>query len=340
MSTFESPADAVSGTRARAAQLNALDEATATAFALLPTNTEINAGLVTFAVDTGTANAYAVALPKTATAYTNGLTIFMQPKNTNTGASVIDVDGLGDKDIKLKTGAAIASGDLRAGVCAILTYNSTDGDFYLQVATATYAATVPVEEGGTGLTTIADGGLLIGNVEATVEVVAAGATTEILVGGGALTKPVWTTASGTGAPVRVGSPALTTPDLGVPSSIDLTNAVAAEISAQQNFNEAIITDDASGPPGDTAWNLDTAQCAVHTMTAATEIQTPTNMNAGGTYVLRVVQAAGVYALTWAATYKFGLSNSSEPAANGDVVIFSFYSDGTNMYGSDAVRVEA
>ena len=37
-----------------------------------------------------------------------------------------------------------------------------------------------------------------------------GATTEILVGGGAGSAPVWTTATGTGAPVRAGSPTFTT----------------------------------------------------------------------------------------------------------------------------------
>jgi hypothetical protein len=38
---------------------------------------------------------------------------------------------------------------------------------------------------------------------------AAGATTEILVGGGASALPVWTTATGTGAPARAGSPTFT-----------------------------------------------------------------------------------------------------------------------------------
>jgi len=37
----------------------------------------------------------------------------------------------------------------------------------------------------------------------------AGLTTQILVGGGAATTPVWTTATGTGAPVRAGSPTFT-----------------------------------------------------------------------------------------------------------------------------------
>jgi len=70
---------------------------------------------------------------------------------------------------------------------------------------------ITVADGGTGASTLADGGLVVGNGTAAVEVVAAGATTEILVGGGASTNPVWTTATGTGAPVRAESPTLVTP---------------------------------------------------------------------------------------------------------------------------------
>ncbi len=76
---------------------------------------------------------------------------------------------------------------------------------------------VAVADGGTGVSTLADGGIVIGNGTSAVEVVTPGATTEILVGGGAATKPVWTTATGTGAPVRAISPALVTPALGTPT---------------------------------------------------------------------------------------------------------------------------
>ena len=81
-----------------------------------------------------------------------------------------------------------------------------------------------VAQGGTGQVTLADGGIVIGNATGGVEVVAAGATTTILVGGGAATKPVWTTATGSGAPVRATSPTLVTPALGTPSALVLTNA--------------------------------------------------------------------------------------------------------------------
>ncbi len=116
---------------------------------------------------------------------------------------------------------------------------------------------------------------------------------------------------------------------------DLT--VAKEWTAQQNFNEAVITSSSNA----VAWNLDAAQCAVHTMTENTTISAPTNMNAGGTYVLRIIQGAGVYTLAWNAVFIWGqLLASAEPVANGDFILVSFYSDGTNMLAVEVMREEA
>lgn len=113
--------------------------------------------------------------------------------------------------------------------------------------------------------------------------------------------------------------------------------VANEWTKQQNFNESAITSAANS----VAWDTDTAQCAVHTLTENTTIAAPTNLNAGGTYLLRVVQAAGLFTLAWNAVFDWGdAATPVEPAANGDVVIFGFYSDGTNMYGQELCRVEA
>ena len=72
---------------------------------------------------------------------------------------------------------------------------------------------VTVAQGGTGRNTATTAYALLaaGTTAAGVhQTLAAGATTEILVGGGASALPVWTTASGSGAPVRATSPTLTT----------------------------------------------------------------------------------------------------------------------------------
>lgn len=95
---------------------------------------------------------------------------------------------------------------------------------------AIYAAggtDVPVTDGGTGRSTSTTAyGLIAAGTTATGahQTLAAGATTEILVGGGASALPVWTTAQGSGAPVRATSPTLVTPALGTPSALVLTNA--------------------------------------------------------------------------------------------------------------------
>jgi hypothetical protein len=114
-------------------------------------------------------------------------------------------------------------------------------------------------------------------------------------------------------------------------------AVPAEWTKQQNINEAAITSSGAA----VAWDTDLAQCALHTLTEHTTIGAPSNLNAGGHYTLRVVQAAGLFTLAFNAVFKWGEQDApGEPAADGDVLILSFYSDGTNLYGVEAVREEA
>jgi len=81
-----------------------------------------------------------------------------------------------------------------------------------------------VTEGGTGRATSTTAyGLLAAGTTATgvQQTLAAGATTEILVGGGAAALPVWTAATGSGAPVRATSPTLVTPVLGVATATSI-----------------------------------------------------------------------------------------------------------------------
>lgn len=90
-----------------------------------------------------------------------------------------------------------------------------------------------VANGGTGRSTSTTAyGLIAAGTTATGahQTLAAGATTEILVGGGASALPVWTAATGSGAPVRATSPTLTTPNLGTPSAVTLTNGTGLPVS--------------------------------------------------------------------------------------------------------------
>jgi hypothetical protein len=114
-------------------------------------------------------------------------------------------------------------------------------------------------------------------------------------------------------------------------------ATAAEWSGAQNFNEMAILSDTAA----VAWDLDVRQCAVHVLTEDTTISEPTNMKGGGTYVLRIMQAVDVWTLSWNAAFKWGAAGPpAAPLGNADVIILSFYSDGTYMHGVEFIREEA
>jgi len=99
------------------------------------------------------------------------------------------------------------------------------------VLTSNDVVTVP--QGGTGRATSTTAyGLIAAGTTATGahQTLAAGATTELLVGGGASALPVWTTATGTGAPVRATSATLVTPNLGTPASGVMTNVTGLPLT--------------------------------------------------------------------------------------------------------------
>lgn len=131
------------GLTARATDVNTLRDEVGTAFDLLPDVANLNTGTVNFAVDTGTANTYLVALPQTPLSYTDGLLVTMRPLNSNSGASTINVDGLGVKSIRGTDGLAISAGDIVAGIPVELRYSTATGCFHLapnSAADATAAA--------------------------------------------------------------------------------------------------------------------------------------------------------------------------------------------------------
>jgi hypothetical protein len=101
---------------------------------------------------------------------------------------------------------------------------ATEGaDYYAPAGTD-----VAVTDGGTGRSTGTTAYALVATgttATGAQQTLANGATTEILVGGGASALPVWTTAQGSGAPVRATSPTLTTPVLGVATATSI-NKVA------------------------------------------------------------------------------------------------------------------
>lgn len=84
------------------------------------------AGSWSYAVDTGTANAYVIALSPTPAALTPGMEIRFKVLNTNTGASTLNVNSLGLVSIVHADGTALNANDLTAGQIAIGLYDGTN----------------------------------------------------------------------------------------------------------------------------------------------------------------------------------------------------------------------
>jgi hypothetical protein len=89
-------------------------------------------GLTSYGIDSGAANAYVVTMPFTQTAYTDGLEVSFKASATNTGASTVNVDGLGAKAIVRRDGTALSASDILVGKIIAVRYNSTSDSFEFQ----------------------------------------------------------------------------------------------------------------------------------------------------------------------------------------------------------------
>ena len=101
-------------------------------------------------------------------------------------------------------------------------------------------------------------------------------------------------------------------------------------TAQQYITETSIASAAR-----VSWDLDSKQVTAITLDQAVAVANPTNMSAGGTYVMQVTQdGTGGHAMSWGTAYKWadGLAPTITTQANA-VDLLVFYSDGATMYGS-------
>ena len=110
------------------------------------------------------------------------------------------------------TGDVAVTGDVSANTVTIGSTTASKPVFTDANKKLVSTGTLGVDQGGSGRVTGTTAySLLATGTTATgaQQTLANGATTEVLVGGGASALPVWTTATGTGAPVRAGSPTFT-----------------------------------------------------------------------------------------------------------------------------------
>lgn len=210
-------------------------------------------------------------------------------------------------DLFLPTAANIttAAGDIAtlyeyaAGDWRCLSYTRADG-------------TALVDAGGVATDTIWDaaGDLVYGTGADTAARLAAGDTTEILVGGGAAA-PVWTTATGTGAPVRAGDPAFT----GFP-----TTPVAAPDADYEVANKKYVDDNAGGDVAtDEIWD------AAGDLIQGTGADTAAKLSKGSALALLKMNAGGT-AVEWGTAGQIAFPATAVPSADPNTL--DDYEEGT------------
>lgn len=129
----------VAGELARASDVNTRMAAVQTAFDKLPAPSVIQENRQGYVTDSGLANAMVVSMPtKALSSYTAGLELSVLVGTTNTGASTLNVDGVGAKTILRANGSALSVGDLTSGYIVKLVYDGTN--FRLIGASETAAA--------------------------------------------------------------------------------------------------------------------------------------------------------------------------------------------------------
>ena len=93
-------------------------------------------GLIFQATDSGSADAYAIALTPAVTAYVAGQVFHFKAANTSTGASTLNVNALGTKNIKKKNDQDIAAGDIEQNAIVSVIYDGTSFQMLSQLGTS------------------------------------------------------------------------------------------------------------------------------------------------------------------------------------------------------------
>lgn len=98
-------------------------------------------GLLSFGVDTGSANAYAAQYYPNITTLTDGLTLTFRTNNANTGASTFSPSGLTAYPILTHLNQALTGGEIVSGGLVTVKYNATLASWIIHGSTGSSAAT-------------------------------------------------------------------------------------------------------------------------------------------------------------------------------------------------------
>jgi hypothetical protein len=144
-------------TRARASLVNVIFDLISDGFDMLPEPNTI----MMYGTEAGAADAYVVTLPNTITSYVDGMRISFKASASNTGASTLNVDGVGVKSLTRQSGTALAVGDILINKMVVTMYNSTSDAFeiisnFADVALASCVAAIAAIAAGSAITVSAN----------------------------------------------------------------------------------------------------------------------------------------------------------------------------------------
>lgn len=101
---------------------------------------------IDYAADTGAANAYVIALTPALTSHVVGMPIHFMAANANTGASTININGLGIKTISKNFDQPLASGDIKAGKIITVVWDGVDYQMLSQTKSETASQILHVRD--------------------------------------------------------------------------------------------------------------------------------------------------------------------------------------------------
>ena len=273
-----------------------------------------------YAADSGSANAYVVALANVSTTYTAGLRIQFKAANTNSGASTLNVNSQGAKNIYLNN-AAVSANVIQANAVIDCIY---DGTQFQIISNPGTLPSVPVTaaQGGTGQTSLTANNVILGNGTSAVQFVAPGTNGNVLTSNGT----TWISQAQGAATgnVTIGNTTValggTTSNLGNVTLLNTTVTNYTETLYSANSSTAITI------------NLSNGTFQYITLTGNATITMPTAA-AGKSFILLLAQdATGSRTVTWSTVVWPGGTAPTITSTASKKDLYSFFSDGTNWYG--------
>lgn len=261
---------------------------------------------------------------------------------TSSKLYIVDNNTTGGQSVTFKTsagsGITIPNGARMALYC-----DGTDVvDAFSHINTATFVTALAVASGGTGATSLTDGGVLLGSGTGAITATAALGDGEMLVGDGT-TDPAIESGATLRTSIGVGtgdSPQFTAVNIGHASDTTLTR-VSAGLLAVEGDNIASMAQDQTftgdqtfGPITETQTTKATsftpsltAEGTIYNCNAAITITMPTATAGKG---FTIIHDDGTE-ITWSGTILW--AGGAAPTAAAAKEIYVFVSDGTNWYGN-------